>query len=82
MEEKGTKMGKRITLLIAAVILALTMALGGATAFADTQNLCQTHPEHKQCVTTGPGKSESSKGKAQEHNKNIKTERDNPSPNN
>ena len=75
-------MRKRITLLITAVILALTMALGGATAFADTENLCQKHPEHKQCVVTGPGKSEFSQGQAQEHNKNIKTERDNPSPNN
>ena len=75
-------MRKRITLLITAVILALTMAFGTAPAFADTENLCQTHPEHKQCVTTGPGKSEFSQGQAQEHNKNIKTERDNPSPNN
>ena len=82
MEEKGTKMRKRITLLITAVILALTMAFGTAPAFADTENLCQTHPEHKQCVKTGPGKSEFSQGQAQEHNKNIKTERDNPSPNN
>jgi Skp family chaperone for outer membrane proteins len=75
-------MRKRITLLIAALMLALTMAFGGATAFADTENLCQTHPEHKQCVVTGPGKSEFSQGQAQEKNKNIKTERDNPSPNN
>ena len=75
-------MRKRITLLIAAVMLALTMSFGAAGAFADTENLCQTHPEHKQCVVTGPGKSEFSQGQAQEKNKNIKTERDNPSPNN
>ena len=75
-------MRKRITLLIAALMLALTMVFGGANAFADTENLCQTHPEHKQCVVTGPGKSEFSQGQAQEKNKNIKTERDNPSPNN
>jgi hypothetical protein len=69
-------MCKRISLMITAVILALSMALGGAvSAFADTNNLCQHHPEHKQCVTTGPGKSLESKGKAQEHNPNIRTER-------
>ncbi len=75
-------MRKRISLLVAALMLALTMTFGSMAAFADTENLCQTHPEHKQCVLTGPGKSEFSQGQAQEKNKNIKEERDNPSPNN
>ena len=69
-------MRKRISLMITAVILALSMALGGAaSAFADTNNLCDNHPDHKQCRTTGPGKSLSSQGQAQEHNPNIRTER-------
>jgi hypothetical protein len=67
---------KRISLMITAAILALSMALGGAaTAFADTDDLCQSHPNHKQCITTGPGKSLESKGKAQEHNPNIEHHR-------
>ena len=75
-------MRKRISLLVAAFMLALTMSFGTMAAFADPENLCETHPEHKQCVVTGPGKSEFSQGQAQEKNKNIKEERDNPSPKN
>jgi hypothetical protein len=70
-------MRKRISLMITAVILVLTVALGGAaSAFADTNNLCQSHPNHKQCITTGPGKSLDSKGAAAEHNPNVKHVRD------
>jgi Spy/CpxP family protein refolding chaperone len=72
-------MRKRITLLIAALMLALTMSFGSMAAFADTENLCQNNPDHKQCVLVGPGESEFSQGQAQEKNKNIKEERDNPS---
>jgi hypothetical protein len=76
-------MRKRIALLLTALMLALTMAFGGAgAAFADTENLCQKHPTHKQCVETGPGNSENAPGGGTVNNPNIKTERDNPSPNN
>jgi hypothetical protein len=68
-------MRKRITLLIAALMLALTMSFGGAgAAFADPN--CDQVTNNKNCVTTveGPGGSEDSQGQAQEKNKNIQTE--------
>ena len=49
-------MRKRITLLIAALMVALTMAFGAGAAFADPD--CATHPDHPNCVLTGPGNSE------------------------
>jgi len=72
MEERNL-MRKRISLLIAALMLALTMSFGGV-AFADPD--CSQVPNNKNCVTVvvGPGESENSKGKAQENNKNIKEE--------
>jgi hypothetical protein len=72
-------MRKRITLLFAALMLALTMAFGGV-AFAGPENLCETHPEHKQCVKFGPGNSENTPAFGK--NPNTGVDRDNPSPNN
>jgi hypothetical protein len=69
-------MRKRISLLIAALMLALTMSFGGAgTAFADP-DCDQVEDNNKNCVTTveGPGGSEDSQGQAQEKNKNIEEE--------
>jgi uncharacterized protein YggE len=71
-------MRKRISMLLTALMLALTMALGGAaSAFADTNNLCDRHPNHKQCTVEGRGNSENTP--AVNHNPNITHERDNPS---
>jgi hypothetical protein len=71
-------MRKRIALLLTALMLALTMAFGGAgAAFAGTTNLCESHPDHKQCAVEGPGESENQP--AVNHNPNIRNERDNPS---
>ena len=70
-------MRKRISLLIAALMLALTMSFGavGGVAFADP-NCGQVGGNNKNCVTevVGPGESENSGGQAQEKNKNIKEE--------
>jgi hypothetical protein len=69
-------MRKRITLLIAALMLALTMSFGGAgAAFADP-DCGAVGDNNKNCVTTleGPGGSEDSQGQAQEKNKNIEEE--------
>ena len=68
-------MRRRITMLIMAAMLALTMSLGGAgAAFADPN--CDQVPNNKNCVVevVGPGESENSQGNAQENNKNIKEE--------
>ena len=67
-------MRKRISLLIAALMLALTMSFGGV-AFADP-DCDQVGDNNKNCVTTvvGPGESENSQGNAQDKNKNIKEE--------
>ena len=75
MREERNLMLKRITLLIAALTMALTMALGAAgAAFADPD--CGQVPNNNNCVTTveGPGGSEDSQGQAQEKNKNVETE--------
>ena len=72
-------MRKRITLLIAALMMALTMALGAAgAAFADPNCEDPKHADHPNCVTTvnGPGGSENSKGKAAEKNPNFTSETD------
>jgi hypothetical protein len=77
MMEEGDLMRKRISLLIAALMLALTMSFGavGGVAFADP-NCGQVGGNNKNCVTevVGPGESENSGGQAQEKNKNIKEE--------
>ncbi len=67
-------MRKRITLLVTAVIMALTMSFGAGAAFADPN--CEQVPNNPNCVTVvvGPGESEDSQGNAQEKNKNIKEE--------
>ena len=66
-------MRRRITMLIMAAMLALTMSLGGAeAAFADPN--CDQVTNNKNCVVEGPGESENSQGQAQEKNKNIKEE--------
>ncbi len=49
-------MRKRITLLIAALMMALTMAFGGAgAAFADPNCDAPQHADHPNCVLVGPG---------------------------
>ena len=46
-------MRRKITMLIAAAMLALTMSVGGAgAAFAAP---CVQNPDNKNCVTTNPG---------------------------
>jgi hypothetical protein len=67
MEERNL-MRKRISVLIAALMLALTMSLGGV-AFADPD--CDKVPNNKNCVVEGPGNSENSQGNAQEKNPNV-----------
>jgi hypothetical protein len=64
-------MKRRITLLIAALMMALTMSFGGV-AFADP-DCDQVGDNNKNCVVTGPGKSTESQGQAQEKNPNVKT---------
>ena len=65
-------MRKRISLLIAALMLALTMSFGGAgAAFADPD--CTQVPNNKNCVVDLPGKSEDSGGQALEKNPNKET---------
>jgi hypothetical protein len=50
-------MRKRISLLIVAVIMALSMVFGGAgAAFADPN--CDRNPDHPNCELVGPGESE------------------------
>ena len=68
-------MRKRISLLIAALMLALTMSFGAGAAFADP-NCGQVGDNNKNCqtVVVGPGESENSQGNAQDKNKNIKEE--------
>ncbi len=61
-------MRKRISLLFAALMLALTMSFG-SVAFADPN--CDQVPNNKNCVVTGPGESENSSGKAQDKNPNV-----------
>jgi hypothetical protein len=61
-------MRKRISLLMAALMLALTMSLGGV-AFADPN--CDQVPNNKNRVVTGHGESENSSGKAQDKNPNV-----------
>jgi hypothetical protein len=71
MEERK-HMRKRITLLIAALMLALTMSLGGAgAALADPD--CSQVPNNKNCVVDGPGGSENSQGNAAEKNPQFET---------
>ena len=68
-------MRKRIALLLTALMLALTMAMGAAgAAFADPDCSDPKHADHPNCVTDGPGKSENSGGSAAEHNPNFTTE--------
>jgi hypothetical protein len=67
MEERNL-MRKRITILVAALVLALTMALGAGAAFADPD--CSEVPNNKNCVVEGPGNSENTKA-AQGGNPNI-----------
>jgi hypothetical protein len=66
-------MKKRITLLVTALMLALTMSFGGAgAAFADP-DCGQVGGRNKNCVKQGPGKSADSGGQASEKNPNVKT---------
>jgi hypothetical protein len=61
---------RRITILLTALMLALTMSFGGAgAAFADPD--CDQVPNNKNCVVEGPGGSEDSQGQAQEKNPNV-----------
>ena len=66
-------MRKRISLLIAALMLALTMSFGGAgAAFADP-SCDQVGDNNKNCEVRGPGKSAQSQGEAKEKNPNVET---------
>jgi hypothetical protein len=60
-------MRKRITLLMAALMVALTMALGAGAAFADPD--CAQVPNNPNCVLVGPGNSEHTPAAA--HNPNV-----------
>jgi hypothetical protein len=72
MKEEAAHMRKRISLLIMALMLALTMSFGGAgAAFADPD--CNHVDSNKNCVKQGPGKSADSGGQASEKNPNVKT---------
>ena len=60
-------MRKRITLLMAALMLALSMSFGGVAAFADNphagqsghfknkSNPCENNPDHPKCPPFGGG---------------------------
>jgi hypothetical protein len=67
-KEVRRDMRKRITVLVAALMLALTMAVGTGAAFADPD--CTQVPNNKNCVVEGPGNSENTKA-AQGGNPNI-----------
>jgi len=70
-------MRKRIALLLTALMLALSMAMGAAgAAFADPNCDDPKHADHPNCVTRvdGPGGSENSNGRAAENNPNFTTE--------
>jgi hypothetical protein len=65
-------MRKRISLLVMALMLALTMSFGGAgAAFADPD--CNQVPNNKNCVKKGPGKSADNNGQAKDKNPNVET---------
>ena len=65
-------MRKRISLLVMALMLALTMSFGGAgAAFADPD--CNHVDSNKNCVKQGPGKSSDNDGQAKDKNPNVKT---------
>jgi hypothetical protein len=66
-------MRKRISLLIAALMMALTMSFGGATAAFADPSCDHVGDNNKNCVKDGPGKSENSGGKAADNNPNFKT---------
>jgi hypothetical protein len=52
-------MRKRITLLVVALMMALSMAFGAAgTAFADPNCADPKHADHPNCERFGPGNSE------------------------
>jgi hypothetical protein len=61
-------MRKRITLLIAALMLALTMSFSGV-AFADPD--CDQVTNNKHCEVTGLGGSADSQGQAQEKTRTL-----------
>jgi hypothetical protein len=63
-------MRKRVTLLMAALMVALSMALGVGAAFADPN--CAKVPNNKNCVLVGPGESETTPAAA--HNPNVHDE--------
>jgi hypothetical protein len=65
-------MRKRITILVAAVVMALTMAFGSVTAFAAFTSVCSNHPEKCQTSTTQNGNSTTS------HNYSVSTTRNTP----
>jgi hypothetical protein len=68
MERRNLLMIRRITILVMALMIALSMALGAAgAAFGDPD--CAKVPNNKNCVLVGPGKSETTP--AATHNPNV-----------
>ncbi len=65
-------MRKRITMLVAVLVLALTMALGSMAAFASFTSVCSKHPEKCDTSTTQNGNSTTS------HNYSVSTTRNTP----
>ncbi len=73
---------KRILLVLTvAAMFVVAMTFAAVPAFAGPENLCENHPEHKQCQTRNPGGQEGGCPPTS-NNPNCTTVRDNPSPNN
>jgi hypothetical protein len=66
-------MRKRISLLIAALMMVLTMSFGGATAAFADPSCDQVGDSNKNCVKQGPGKSADNDGQAKDKNPNVET---------
>ena len=75
-------MKRIIMMLVLAALFVMAMTAAAFPAAADTENLCQNHPEHKQCVTRNPGGVVNSPSCQPDRNPHCTTDRDNPSPNN
>jgi hypothetical protein len=69
---KDTSVFKRISLLIAAALMAAMMMVAtAAPAFADPNCRGQVGDNNQNCTKDGPGKSENSSGNAINSNPNV-----------